>query len=59
MKVGATVRAWAMMYKAVVQTVLLYGSESWVIMNAMMKVLEGFHHQIASRIVGIMSWRVQ
>ena len=32
---GATVEEWAMMYKAVAQTVLLYGSKSWVVMEAM------------------------
>ena len=30
-KVGATVRAREIIYKEVVQTVLLYGSERWVI----------------------------
>ena len=40
---GSTVRAQGMMYKAVVQLVLLYGSESWVVTRAMVKVLEGFH----------------
>ena len=31
---------------------LLYGSESWVVTDAMMKVLEGFHHRIDRRITG-------
>ena len=31
MRMGATVPAWAMLYKAVVQTVVLYGSKSWVV----------------------------
>ena len=44
-KMGAMVREWAMMYKAVVHKVLIYMSESWVVMDVMMKVLEGFHHQ--------------
>ena len=30
------------MYNAVDQLVLLYGSESWVVTGAMLKVLEGF-----------------
>ena len=38
------------MYKAVVQTVLLYMIESWVVTEAMLKVLEGFHHQVVLRI---------
>ena len=33
------VRAWVMVYKAVVQTVLLYGSDIWVVVEAMLKVL--------------------
>ena len=33
-----------MIYKAVFQTVLLYGTNSWVVVKAMLKVLEGFHH---------------
>ena len=36
---GAEMRTGAILYKEVVQTVLLYGSNSWVIMGAMMKVL--------------------
>ena len=51
-KTGATVRARGTMYKAVAQSVLLYGSESWVVMGEMLKVLEGFHHQAARRIMG-------
>ena len=42
-----------MMYKAVVQTVLIYGSEIWVVIDAMLKVLEGFHHQVTWRIAGM------
>ena len=38
--------------KAVVQTVLFYGIESWVITYEMMKVLEGFHHLISRGITG-------
>ena len=33
------VRAWEMLYKAVVQTVLLYGREIWVVTGEMLKVL--------------------
>ena len=39
-----------MFYKAVVQTVLLYGLESWVITPAILKLLEGFHHRVARRL---------
>ena len=46
-KTGAPIKARTMIYKAVVQLVLLYGSERWVVMGAIMTVLEGFHHMIA------------
>jgi hypothetical protein len=44
-----------MFYKAVVQAVLLYGCETWVVTPAMMRVLEGFHHKVARRISGKMA----
>ena len=49
-------RAREMLYKEVVQTVMLYGRDSWVVMEAMMKVLEALHHQIDSRITGKTAW---
>ena len=49
----AMVRAWGMLYKAVVQLVLLYVSESWVVMGPMLKVLEDFYHQVAINITGM------
>ena len=36
---GVTVREQAMIYKAVVQKVLLYGNKSWLVIEAIMKVL--------------------
>ena len=38
-KTGAPIKARAMVYKVVVQVVLLYGSEIWVVTDAIMKVL--------------------
>ena len=38
-KMGATVWAQAMMYKLVVQLVLLYRSKSWVVTEVMFKVM--------------------
>ena len=32
----------AIMYKAVVYTLLMYGRDSWVVMEEIFKVLEGF-----------------
>ena len=33
---------------------ILYGSESWVVTGAMIKVLEGFHQRADSKIMGMM-----
>ena len=41
-RTGATVRSRGAMYKAVAQSVLLYGSKRWVLTGEMFKVLEGF-----------------
>ena len=45
-KTGATIKPRLMVYKAVVWAVLMYGSEIWLLTDAMMTVLEGFHHSI-------------
>ena len=52
---GETVRERGIIYKAVAQSVLLYRSESWLVMGEMLKILEGFHHWAASRITGMMA----
>ena len=49
-KMGPMVRACGMMYKAVVQSVLLYVSEIWVVTGAMLRVLEEFHQRMTRRI---------
>ena len=36
---------------------ILYGSKIWVTTGEVLKVLEGFHHQSAQRITGIMAKR--
>ena len=41
------------MHNGVVQAVLLYGSEIWALVDAMMKFLEGLHNRITSRITGM------
>ena len=46
-KTGAPIKSRAMMYKAVVQAVLLYGRIIWVMTDAMIMVIEGFHHRIS------------
>ena len=50
-------RAHVIMFKAVSQSGILYGSDSWVVKGAMLKVLEGFHHREARRITGMMATR--
>jgi hypothetical protein len=44
---GATSKISTMFYKAVIQKILLFGSESWVLAPIMLGKLEGFHQQIA------------
>ena len=39
------------LYKVVVHTVFIYWCESWVVIDSMMTVMEGFHHRVARRIV--------
>ena len=52
-KTGAPIKACEMIYKVVVQVVLLYGRKIWVVKDAIMTLLEGFHHRILRRIVGM------
>jgi hypothetical protein len=41
-----------MFYKAVVQSVLLYGSETWVMSPKMLSKLEGYHKESSCRLTG-------
>ena len=43
--------AWTLgqIYLTVVQLVLIYGSETWVLTVRMQRVLVGFHHRVARR----------
>ena len=52
-KIGEMVRMRVMLYKSVLQSVLPYESESWVVTGAMLKVLEVFHHRVARIITGM------
>ena len=54
-KTGAKLKARGMIYKAVAQKVLLYGSKIWVVTGAMLKILEGFQYWEARRITGMAS----
>jgi hypothetical protein len=55
---NASPRISGMFYKAIVQSVLLYGSESWVLTPAMLKVLSSFHHRVARKITNRMARKV-
>jgi hypothetical protein len=46
----ASPRILALFYKATIQTVLLYGSETWVITNEILQLLTSFHHGIARQL---------
>ena len=47
-----------MMYKAVVQEVLLYGREIWVVIGAMITLIEVFNHRISIQNVVITASKV-
>ena len=51
---GATPTVSGNFYKAIVQSVLLYGSETWVWTESMRLTLQGFHHRVARRLSGLM-----
>ena len=51
---NASPRVCGMFYKATVQAVLLYGSETWNLSPAMLRCLESFHLRAARRMTGLM-----
>ena len=51
-RAGVRLQEWVILYKAVVKTVLTYGSKIWVVTVLMLKVLVVFHHRLAVRIAG-------
>ena len=53
------VRLCQMLYKASAQTLILYGSEKFLVTGVMIKVLEGLCHRAARRIVGITARRAE
>ena len=46
-------RVAGMFYQAVVASVLLYGSENWVVSPSALRELEGFHVEAARRLTGM------
>ena len=51
---NATPRICGMFYRATVQAVLLYGSKTWVMSPASLRLLEGFRIHCARRMTGLM-----
>ena len=49
---GATTKTMGYFYKSIVQSVLLYGSETWVVTEQARKSLNTFHHRCARYISG-------
>ena len=58
MKTGATVWAQSMVYKVGVQTVLIYGSDTWVVTDEMLEFLEEFHPRVDHQIAGMSAQQV-
>ena len=52
-RTGAMVRAQGDLYKVVMQSVMLCGSENWVVIGDILRVLAGLHHWLAWRITGM------
>ena len=49
---GADAQKLGQIYLVVVQSVLIYGPETWVLTPHMQRVLGGFHHRVARRLTG-------
>ena len=46
-----------MFYIVVVQAVLLYGSETWILNPHIERMIGGFHHRVVCRLAGRMPQR--
>ena len=51
---GLETRTSGVFYVTVVQPVLIFGSESWVVTPRILRALESLHHQVARQISGWM-----
>ena len=49
---GSAPRVYSFFFKAVVQAVLLFGADTWVVAHHMGKGLRGFQNQVARRLTG-------
>ena len=53
---GATPWVYGFFFKAVIQAVLLFGAETWVVTSFVGKALGGFQIQVARRLMGQLLW---
>ena len=56
-KKGANAKIMGIFYKTIVQSILLYGSETWVISKQMLRMLRSFHRRCARFITGKHIWQ--
>ena len=54
---GADTRTLGQIYLAVVQSVMIYGSEKWVMTLCIGRVLGGFRHRVDRSLTGRQYWR--
>ena len=54
---GAVPRVYGLFFKAVVQAVLIFGEETWVVTTARTRPWGGFQTQVAIRMTGRLPWR--
>ena len=54
---GADAHKSGYIYLEVVQLVLMYGSETWVLTPCMKRVLDRFHHRVDLRLTGWQPWK--
>ena len=52
-RTGASPCTSSMFYKAIVQSVLLFGYETWTLSATMLKALGGFHNRVAHKLSGL------
>ena len=49
---GGSAAGFRIFFKAVVQSVLIFGAETWVVTSCMVRVLGGFEDQVARQFMG-------
>ena len=54
---GVAMRVPSFFLKAMVQAVLLFGADTWVVISSMGKALGGFHTHVERRLTGWLLWR--